>query len=223
MSRTLVCYGDSNTFGMMPCACPAQNHRWPVGQRWPDLLQQHLGDAWHVIAEGLPGRTTAYDDPRGEWLNGRRTLRPVLASHAPVALLILMLGTNDLKVIFDVDAATIAANVGTLIDDVRRFAVGPALQTPQILVLSPIPINEVAIPDNASAGGDAKSRALAGHLEAICAQQQVAFLDLAPLGHVQDDGEHLDLATHARIARAVADKVQSITCTEDARAAQPLA
>lgn len=207
MSRTLVCYGDSNTFGMMPFACPAQNHRWPVGQRWPDMLQQHLGQAWQVIPEGLPGRTTVYDDPRGEWLNGRRTLRPILASHAPVDLLILMLGTNDLKAIFDADAATIASNVITLIDDVHSFGIGPALQTPKILVLSPIPINEACIPGNASAGGDKKSRALAGHLEALCSQQQVAFLDLAPLGEVKDDGEHLDPATHARIAQAVADKV----------------
>ena len=211
MSRTLVCYGDSNTFGMMPFACPAQNHRWPVGQRWPDLLQRHLGEAWHVIAEGLPGRTTVYDDPRGEWLNGQRTLRPILASHAPVSVLILMLGTNDLKTIFNADAATIAANIGTLIDDVRRFEVGPAMQSPRVLVLSPIPINEAAIPHNASAGGDVKSRALAHCLEAVCAQRQAAFLDLAPCGSVQNDGEHLDPSTHARIARAVAHTVLSLT------------
>ena len=211
MSRTLVCYGDSNTFGMMPFACPDQNHRWPAGQRWPDLLQRHLGEAWHVIAEGLPGRTTVYDDPRGEWLNGRRTLRPILASHAPVSVLILMLGTNDLKTIFNADAPTIAANIGTLIDDAHRFEIGPAMQSPRVLVLSPIPINEAAIPNRTSAGGDAKSRALAHYLEAVCAQRQAAFLDLASLGSVQDDGEHLDPSTHARIARAVANAVQSLT------------
>lgn len=213
MSRTLVCYGDSNTFGMMPFACPAQNHRWPAGQRWPDKLQQHLGDTWHVIAEGLPGRTTVYDDPRGEWLNGRRMLRPILASHAPIELLILMLGTNDLKTIFAADAATIATNIGLLIDDARSFAVGPAMQAPQILVLSPVPINETAIPDNTSAGGNVASRALAGHLETVCTQRQVSFLDLAPLGHAQEDGEHLAPDTHARIARAVADKILAITNT----------
>lgn len=211
MSRTLVCYGDSNTFGMMPFACPAQNHRWPTHQRWPDRLQQHLGDTWHVIAEGLPGRTTVYDDPRGEWLTGRRTLRPILASHAPIELLVLMLGTNDLKAIFAADAATIATNIGTLIDDVRQFAVGPALQIPQILVLSPVPINEAVIPGNTSAGGDLTSRALAKHLEAVCTQHQVSFLDLAPLGCVQEDGEHLAPDTHAAIAQAVAKKVWAIT------------
>lgn len=218
MPRTIVCYGDSNTFGMMPFACPAQNHRWPKGQRWPDLLQQHLGETWHIIAEGLPGRTTVYDDPRGEWLNGQRTLRPVLASHAPIALLILMLGTNDLKAIFDVNAATIAANVGSLIDNARSFGIGPASQAPRILVLSPIPINEAAIPGNVSAGGDAKSRELARYLEAVCTQRQVGFLDLAPLGSVQDDGEHLDLLTHGRIARSVADKVLAMTSTNNKHA-----
>lgn len=213
MLRTLVCYGDSNTFGMMPFACPTQNHRWPARQRWPNRLQQHLGPTWHVISEGLPGRTTLYDDPRGEWLNGRRTLRPILASHAPVDLLVLMLGTNDFKAIFDVSATTIAHNIALLIDDVRSFNIGPALQVPQLLVLSPIPINEALIPNNTSAGGDAKSRALAGYLETLCTQQQVAFLDLAPLGEVQDDGEHLDPQTHSRIAQAVADKVIAMTST----------
>lgn len=208
--RTLVCYGDSNTFGMTPFPSPERNHRWPDGTRWPDVLQRALGDSWQVIAEGLPGRTTVYDDPRGEWLNGRRTLRPVLASHAPVALLVLMLGTNDLKTIFAADASEIATNIGTLINDARAFGIGPAGGEPQILVLSPIPICESAIPGNTSVGGDATSRALPAHLRALCAERHVAFLDLALFGKVKEDGEHLDIASHTRIGNAVAREVLAL-------------
>ena len=90
--RTLVCFGDSNTWGYVPGSNGRRFHR---DVRWPIRLQHALGDDWEVIAEGLSGRTATLDSPVAEGRNGLPYLVPCLHSHAPVDLLVIFLGTND--------------------------------------------------------------------------------------------------------------------------------
>ena len=62
-----------------------------------------------MVEEGLNGRTTRWDDPIEPGRNGLTYLRPCIESHQPLDLIVIMLGTNDLKRRFDLSASDIAA------------------------------------------------------------------------------------------------------------------
>jgi lysophospholipase L1-like esterase len=129
--RVVLCYGDSNTFGWIP----GELGRFPSDVRWPGVLAAALGDGWHVIEEGLPGRTTVFEDPfRPGSMNGRTYLGPCLLTHEPVDLLVVFLGTNDLDPRYTVTAGEIARGVAVLVHvaAVTRCRVGGP---PRVLVL----------------------------------------------------------------------------------------
>jgi len=102
---TIVCYGDSNTRG----TDPATYSRFPLPAHWTGVFARELGDAWHVAEEGLRNRTTDVDDPSLPHHDGSRFLPMVLETHAPVAVLIIALGTSDLKARYGRDAFDAAA------------------------------------------------------------------------------------------------------------------
>ena len=110
---TVLCYGDSNTFGYVP----ETGLRYPKEVRYTGRLQQLLGEGYTVIEEGCNGRTTIYDDPIDGWKNGRDYLKPCLHSHRPVDIVTMMLGSNDLKTTFHLTADRIAAGVEVLVKD----------------------------------------------------------------------------------------------------------
>ncbi len=117
--KTILCYGDSNTHGFNP----ATQGRFSLSERWTGVLMRELGSDYHVIEEGLGGRTTVWDDPIMESRNGRDYLLPCLWSHKPLDLVIIMLGTNDLKDRFSLTPFDIAAGAGAL--GIWRGAVAP--------------------------------------------------------------------------------------------------
>ena len=126
----IVAFGDSNTWGYDP----ATGGRFPRAQRWPSVLQRELGPDFEVIAEGLNGRTTVHDDPIEPYRCGADALPPCLMSHAPVDLVILALGCNDLKKRFSVSAFDIAEGAGRLIFLARAYGQGPNGRPPKILL-----------------------------------------------------------------------------------------
>ncbi|MEM9843590.1 MAG: GDSL-type esterase/lipase family protein, partial [Pseudomonadota bacterium] len=108
MPRVLL-YGDSNTFGTAPMEAPGSEAVHARGVRWGDGLAQALGTDWDVVIEGLPGRTTVYDDPvEGAFRNGLTILPAILHSHKPIDLLVICLGTNDQKKRFGLVAEDVA-------------------------------------------------------------------------------------------------------------------
>src|SRR5690242_20379631 len=137
--RTVVCYGDSNTHG----AHPVTGERWPRDVRWPGVAAADLADVAHVVEEGLNGRTTLWDDPFAEGRNGKTHLLPCLRSHAPIDLLVIMLGTNDLKTIFARAAHEIALGAGTLVDIALASGTGPGAGPPRVLLVSPPRLGEL--------------------------------------------------------------------------------
>ena len=108
--RVVLCYGDSNTYGSVP----GGGDRFPRDVRWPGVLAARLGDGWHVVEEGLGGRTTVFDDPILPDRNGKTYLLPCLLSHQPIDLVVVFLGTNDLKARFSASPADIAGGVAVL-------------------------------------------------------------------------------------------------------------
>ena len=130
---TVLCYGDSNTYGYVP----ETGMRYPRDVRYPGKLQQLLGDAYTVIEEGCNGRTTVHDDPIDGWKNGLDYLRPCLNSHKPVDIVILMLGSNDLKVTFHQSAKEIANGAAQLVDVIKSFTAEKQGYVPKIILVSP--------------------------------------------------------------------------------------
>ena len=117
--KSILCFGDSNTWG----ADPVTAGRFSLHDRWPGVLRDELGDVFHVIEEGLGGRTTVWDDPIDEYRNGKHHLLPCLWSHMPLDLVIIMLGTNDLKGRVCRRATDIASGVNHLVGMTLRSGV----------------------------------------------------------------------------------------------------
>ena len=144
MSRTLLVFGDSNSHGTPPIVTPGEYYRFDAAIRWPRVLARALGDDWCVVEEGLPGRTTQFDDPvMGAHMNGQTGLRIALESHGPLDLLVIMLGTNDAKTRFNPTPERIVAGLAGLVD----IALSDAMQTRhdgfEVLVICPPPVEEV--------------------------------------------------------------------------------
>ena len=115
--KTILAYGDSLTFGSNPIK---NGPRHAYEDRWPTVLERGLGGAARVIAEGLGGRTTAHDD----WFanadrNGARILPTLLESHSPLDMVIIMLGTNDIKPIHGRTASEAGRGMGRLVQIIR--------------------------------------------------------------------------------------------------------
>ena len=207
--HTVVCYGDSNTHG----ADPITHGRFPRDVRWPGVLASELGDGVHVIEEGLNGRTTLWDDPFMDFRNGKPYLLPCLRSHEPVDVLVLMLGTNDLKTIFGRAPHEIAAGAGALIDIALTSGTGPDSHAPAVLLLAPPRLGETTDRSELWGFGEAraKAEALPRLYRNVADMKGVAFLDAAALV-VGDpgDGVHLGAADHGVLGRAVAGVVREI-------------
>jgi lysophospholipase L1-like esterase len=186
--KTLLCFGDSNTWGYVP---GSNGERLPREQRWPTRLQTALGDDWEVVAEGLSGRTATVERPDSEGRNGLPYLLPCLHSHAPVDLVVIFLGTNDVNF---VDDDRVARCVGRLVDVVRRSQSGPGGGAPGVLVVCPPPFD-----------GHELGPSFAAELDC-----EVLDLDgVASYSVVGDDVEHLDADGHAAVAAAVARRIRA--------------
>ena len=207
--RTIVCFGDSNTYGTPGMPDPDFWGRFGPGERWPGVMREALGPNFSVIEEGLPGRTTVHDDPiEGVHKNGLKSLPVVLESHRPIDLMVIMLGTNDLKARFSVTAEDIAASVGTLIRTVLASMAGPEGRPPKILAIAPAVISEVGFMAGLFRGGAEKSKRLGQCCAAVASRFGVDFLDAAPLIRSDPtDGIHLTRDQHAILGRAVADQI----------------
>ena len=99
--KNILCFGDSNTWGFIPeSILEPQPRRHPHDVRWTGVLARELGSGFQIIAEGQNGRTTVHDDPFATARNGKLVLPAILESHKPLDLVVLMIGTNDLKAVF---------------------------------------------------------------------------------------------------------------------------
>jgi lysophospholipase L1-like esterase len=201
----ILAFGDSNTWGFDP----ATGARFPRAQRWPTVLQCELGPDFEVIAEGLGGRTTVHDDPIMPYRSGAEGLPPCLMSHAPVDLVILALGCNDLKERFSVSAFDIAEGAARLIFLVRAYGESPNGGVPKILLIVPPPLAKLTVYAEMFEGGTEKSRLLGQRFGEIAKQEGVALLDAGAVIRCSDlDGIHYEADQHALLGRATAAAVR---------------
>ncbi|SDX14061.1 GDSL-type esterase/lipase family protein [Roseicitreum antarcticum] len=205
----VLCFGDSNTYGSVPLGDAGRWTRYDTQTRWPRRMAGLLGPDWDVVEEGLPGRTTCHDNPfDGPHKNGLRLLPAILESHAPVDIVVMMLGTNDLKAHLGLTAFDIAKGVFTLGRRILLSDAGPDGAPPRLLIVSPVPVVELGARSESLRGGAEKSRRLGPMLAAHAHELGAAFLDAGTVAMASPiDGVHLPPEAHAALAVAVAEAV----------------
>lgn len=211
--KTILAYGDSLTYGANPIP---GGPRHAYGDRWPTALEQGLGGAARVIAEGLGGRTTVHDD----WFanadrNGARVLPTLLESHSPLDLVIIMLGTNDIKPIHGRTAGEAGRGMARLVQIVRGHYAGKLLAAPEIILVSPPPIIKGDWADMMDHFGPdaaiATSVDFAREYEKRAAELQVHFFDAGTVARTDPrDGIHLDPVNTRAIGTGLVPLVKKV-------------
>lgn len=210
--RTVLCFGDSNTYGAVPTLARVGRHRFAPDRRWPGILRKKLGAGWHVIEEGHPSRTTLRDDPiEGSHKNGLRGLPISLESHMPLDLVILMLGTNDLKLRFAASPSDIADSIEVIAKVVQNSDAGPGGTAPTVMIIAPPPMKEVDWLAEMFVGGAAKSLEFGQRFAEVAKRCGAAFLDGGAIVESSTvDGIHLESESHRALGNAVAQVVESL-------------
>jgi len=209
--KRILCFGDSNTWGYSP----VNGTRFPSDIRWTGVLQKTLGASYRVIEEGLNGRTTFINE-EGEdarpFRSGSDVLPFLLESHRPLDLVTIMLGTNDLKVEFDLSVEEIAQGVKSLCEMVLNSEY-LADNPPQILLISPTLIGSTIMPDEEQFFEQAREKSLqfAKHYEKVAADLGVHFLDAAKIVEPSEgEGVHWDADQHIKFGKELANLIRRI-------------
>lgn len=219
--KTILCYGDSNTWGFMAEKADYENtriERYPRSVRWPGKLQELLGGQYYVIEEGLNGRTTNLDTTILPNRNGKTYLGPCLYTHAPIDLVILLLGGNDLKSYFSRTSEEIASGLADLIDLIQSTSYGTNFKKPpDILVVSqPIPLSKCeAYRDEEGTyvfeGAINRAKTLVGMYDQLSEKKSCYFIDVtSQVKPGEFDGMHFDEVGHLKLANIIASEVRKI-------------
>ncbi len=208
----LLCFGDSNTHGTPPITVRGRYERFPPQVRWPTRVAAALGSDWTLAEEGLPGRTAQFADPvMGPHMDGRIGLQIAMNSHGPLDVLVLMLGTNDVKTRFATTPEQVVAGIAGLLDYAQSLEMAARHPALRILLICPPPVQEVGPIRVEFWGANAKGRALPPLYRALAASRGVGFLDAGEVLAVSPlDGVHFDEAGGARLAEAVTAAVRGL-------------
>lgn len=214
--RTILCYGDSNTWGYDPVATATSPFpiRHAPEVRWTGVLAAELGADFRVVEEGQNGRTTVHEDPTALAPRNGRTFLPVcLESQKPIDLVVLMLGTNDLKTMFNLPAQDIANGVAILVKMILQSDAGPDGRAPKVLLVCPGAIGDLtSLPDLAArlAGAREKSLEFPKHYAATAKANGVAYFNAQEVIVPSTiDGIHFDAGEHAKLGKAIATAIKA--------------
>jgi lysophospholipase L1-like esterase len=211
----IMCYGDSLTWGWIPVSHATPTLRYPWEQRWTGAMARHLGLGYRVIEEGLSARTTSADDPVDGRLNGADYLPTALASHLPLDLVIIMLGTNDTKSYFHRTPYDIATGLSKLVGQILSSAggIGTPYPAPKVLIVAPPPLGHIPDPwfQGMFEGGQDKTRAMAAQYSALADFMKVDFLNAGDFITTDGiDGIHFTPENNATLGEVLATKVLRI-------------
>ena len=205
--KNILCFGDSNTWGYEPLVA----RRYPADVRWPGVLQNSLGDGFRVIEEGLNGRTNVTNEEGRPIRSGLDVLPVLLESHRPLDLVVIMLGTNDLKHDFDLSAEQIAdgaRQVCRYVIDCEYLVDDP----PQILLISPTHVEAVTVEEeDLFIGAIEKSREFAKHYQAVADDLGIHYQDASKIVVKTDlDGVHWAADQHKAFGESLSGTIQKI-------------
>lgn len=211
-AKTVMCFGDSNTYGAIPTLARTGRHRFAPDRRWPGVMRKALGAGWEVIEEGHPGRTTVHEDPiEGPHKSGIKALPVLLETHMPLDAIVLALGTNDLKHRFSLTPNDVADSIEVLVRLIQRSEAGDGGAAPKVLVVAPLPLLEVDWFGQMFLGGAEKSKHLGRLFREAAKRSGVAFLDAgAVIESSTVDGIHFESDAHRVLGTGIAKAVQAL-------------
>ncbi len=208
----ILCYGDSNTWGHIP---GTEHDRYDNRSRWTALLQNKLGEEFEVISEGLCARTLDSDDDRWAFgnANGEKFFGVAVYSHDPLDFIVIMLGTNELKDVFNRSAQSIAAALEKkYIKYLKEQLSETLIKQPKIIIVAPPVIKgELYKGKSSFLKGNDKSKQLNQLYEQLAIQNNCLFVDNNDLD-VGCDGLHMTKQSHNvlanKIAKCISDNLQ---------------
>lgn len=198
-AKTILCFGDSNTWGSIPLMHP--HKRYPRSIRWPYALQNLLGDEFEVISEGLSARTLVAHDTNKPERTGITHLPALLRTAEPLSLVIIMLGTNDVKSIYNLSAKDIANHLGQTIELIQNYQ----KDLPVLVICPPTPIfDSTGNIDPRMARAPEIFETLPDLYKEVTTQNKVNFLNAGD--YIQPsikDGYHLEADAHLKLAEVL--------------------
>lgn len=206
--KQILVYSDSLTWGIVPDT----RQRLAFNERWPGVceiaLRQQGADV-RIIENCLNGRRTAWSDPYKEGRDGSQGLAQVVEMHSPLALVIIMLGTNDFQSMHNNNAWLSAQGVAKLIQIVRQAPIEPGMPAPEIMLIAPpqiiLPKGPIA---NKFEGAELRAVGFTQALQAVASDQAVHFFDANQVTEASTvDGIHLDKPQHLLLGKAVAQAI----------------
>lgn len=206
--KSVVCFGDSNTYGHNP----VNGERLPESVRWPCLLQCLLGDGYKIIEEGLNGRTTVFDDPNDDWKKGIDYIKGILCTHRPVDYLVIMLGTNDMKTVYNASLDAIAAGLNEIVSRTESVMNIKQGFVPKIVVVSPPEISTDILKgpfkDSFDEVSINKSKRLSEYYKRVADKHGCMFIDSKQyIRPSVEDGLHLGPDGHKGLAEIIAKTI----------------
>lgn len=209
----ILCLGDSNTFGRKPFSDPNQIDRYDRDVRWPARMQVELGEKYHVIEEGLPGRTTVLSDPfEGAYKSCLYALPTILESHRPLDCIVVMLGTNDCKACFNLSAKEIANGMRQVLEKIQSSGTGHGGSAPAILLIAPATIFVRGVMKDFMIGADTRSQGLSSEYKVLATRMGTNFFDASTIASADTvDGIHLNEESHVGLAKAVSKEITTFS------------
>ena len=206
--KQILVYGDSLSWGIVP----GTRRRLPFAERWPAILERELvsgGVSVRVIEDCLNGRRTVWEDPFKPGRSGITGLEQRIEVNSPLALVILMLGTNDFQSMHQHNASHSAQGVASLVRAIRRAPIEPDMPVPPILVVAPPRSGTPAgTAVEKFAGARERSEGIEAAFASIAAELSCAFFDAGRVITVSRiDGVHLDADQHVILGRELVGPV----------------
>ena len=211
--KQILCFGDSNTYGLIPDT--KGRYDWEI--RWTGRIGEKLKEAeYRIIEEGLCGRTTIFDDSLRPGRRGTELLPVILESHQPIEVVILMLGTNDCKALYNATAEIIGLGIERLLDQIEKGAPGA-----KVLLVSPIHLGERVWEEGYDPEFNEVSIQTSKNLEQvyrkIAHKRNISFLSASAYAKPsENDREHLDEEGHEKLADAIWNKLELLINKESA-------
>ena len=215
MKKRILCIGDSNTHGYCtdPGDCADGGSRFNEDERYTCLLQKFLGDDYFVSEEGMGGRTTVFPDPLSDHMDLLCCLDVLLATHEPLDLVIIMLGTNDTKERLHASTATIARGMQRIVEAAMKADCWGG-HDPNVLIVCPPPMPQEVhtgfFAEEMGAGCADKCVHMAEEYQKTADLLGVHFLDAAGCPFNTIDFMHLTREGHRMLARRLADLVPTL-------------
>jgi lysophospholipase L1-like esterase len=215
--KRILCYGDSNTWGYDPAAYnPATGMfgRYAYDVRWTGRLQSILGSSCHVVEEAYNGRTTCFSDPSFPGRNALEHFYVSFYSHEPLDLVVIMLGTNDVKDVFSAQACVIGWGLERLIRNFFQVTMTCLSPNVQLLAVCPpelLPMCSGQFFGGFSPASQVKSKQLPEIYKDIAKRYQCGYLNASAYVRASDiDGIHMDPDAHAVFAEIIAEKIKKM-------------